>query len=82
MHTVLLCRHHCWTSFEGSAEVYNEWMRETNNYNYINLKYFLKKYNSVNLRANAVGMLTQYSNMICLYIGAVQLRNVSPINWS
>ncbi|XP_065916828.1 uncharacterized protein [Dysidea avara] len=46
--------HHCWTSFEGSAEVYNEWMRETNNYNYINLKYFLKKYNSVNLRANAV----------------------------
>jgi hypothetical protein len=29
--------HHTWMSFEGAAEVYNETMRETGNYNYLNL---------------------------------------------
>ena len=39
---ISLYSHHCWTSFEGSAEVYNEVLRETSNYNFTHLKIFLE----------------------------------------
>lgn len=42
----LLClySHHSWVSFEGSAEIYNETMRETKNFNYLNLMDYVKKH--------------------------------------
>lgn len=40
----VLHRYHCWQSFEGSAEVYNEVMRETDNSNYNNLKRYMEKH--------------------------------------
>ena len=30
----ILCSHHGWVSFECSAEIYNETMRETENFNH------------------------------------------------
>jgi len=50
-----LYRHHCWTSFEGSAETYNEVMRETRNYNFINSKQFLEKHALTNAAAIKTG---------------------------
>ena len=38
----VICSHHCWASFEGIAEAYNESMRETHNYNYHCLLEYLK----------------------------------------
>ena len=58
----VLYRHHCWTSFEGSAEVYNEVMRETSNYNVINLKLFLERY-PIRHAVKAAGMVYYY---LCL----------------
>lgn len=40
----VFCRHHCWVSFEGSAEIYNEMMRETHNNNYLNLGKYLQSH--------------------------------------
>jgi len=51
-----LYRHHCWESFEGSAEIYNELMRETRNCNFINSKHFLEKHSHINTEADVVGM--------------------------
>jgi len=51
-----LYRHHCWASFEGSAEIYNEVMRETRNYNFINSKQFLEKHACANAAAIEIGI--------------------------
>ena len=60
-------RHHCWESFEGSAEVYNELMRETNNYNFVKSKEFLEKRFHINTGANAIGMYMN-NNYVVLFI--------------
>ena len=39
---IILCRHHAWTSFQASAEIYNELIRSTDNQNAKNLCKFFK----------------------------------------
>ena len=43
-HIIIFYRHHCWVNFEGSAEIYNEMMRETCNDNFFNMKRYLQKH--------------------------------------
>ena len=61
--TVTYNSHHTWMSFEGAAEVYNETMRETKNFNYCNLKDFWSSYNA----NNKGNLILQIQNTI-LYI--------------